>query len=183
VVLNGEGDGFVDIEANGITDLPEGDGQLVLHRLDGEVEDLGYFLVFKPVFLYQFEDDLTLWGELVDRFFDQCEHVGRDQKLFGIEVDAGKLRMEFVEGIGAVAFLVAEVIEGSIPGGDVEVYLKIVYLFQETTLLPDANEYIGNDLFRGFLGFDHGFGKEEQRGIEGSEKFLIRLLIIKASDP
>ena len=164
-----KGDGFVDVEADGIPYFLKGDGHLILDGLYGEVEDLGYFLVFKSVFLDQFEDDLAFWGKLVDGLLDQGEHVGGDHELFRVEVDAGEFCVEFVEGVCAVAFLVTEIIEGSVAGGDVEVDLDVVDLFEIAAFLPDADKYVGNDLFRGFFGFDHGFGEEEQRGVEGCE--------------
>jgi len=110
VIFYREGDGLVDIEADGIADLLEGDGHLVLHRFDGEAEDLGDFLILQPVLFHELEDDLAFWRQLVDRFFDEREHIGGDEKLFGIEVDAGEFRMEFFEGVGRVALLNAEVV-------------------------------------------------------------------------
>jgi len=183
MILNREGDSLVDVEANCIPDFLERDGDLILYRLNGKVEDLGHFPVFESIFLDQFEDDLALWGELVDGFFDKGEHVGGDQQLFGVEVNAGEFGMEFFEGIGAVTFLVAEIVEGGVADGDVEVDFKVFDLFQIAPFLPDANEHIGNDLLCGFPGFEHGFGEEEQRRVKEGEHLLISLLIIKAGNP
>lgn len=161
VVFYRERHGSIDIETYGIADLLEGDRQLVFDGLDGEIEDLGYLAVFEAVFLDEFKDDLAFWRELIDRSFDKSEHVGGDQQLFGIEVNAGKLCVEFFEGVGGSPFLMVEVIECGIANGNVEIYSEVVDLFEITPLFPNANKDIGYDLFGGFSRFDHRFCKEE----------------------
>jgi len=151
----------MDVEADGIADLLEGDGHLVLNGLDGKIQDLGYLPVFKAVFLDELEDDLAFWRKLIDGLSDQRQHVGRDQQLFRIEVDAGELRMKLVQRVGDSAFLMGEIVERGVADGDIEIDLQIVDLLEITPLLPDANEHVRNDLLRGFPGLDHRFRKEK----------------------
>src|SRR5690349_5760898 len=109
MVFNRERNRFIDVEANGIADLLKGDGDLVLDGLDGKVQDLRYLPVFKAIFLDQLENDLAFWRELVDGLFDQRQHIGRDQQLFRIEINAGELCVKLVERVGDGAFLMAEI--------------------------------------------------------------------------
>ena len=117
------GDGSFDVEADGITDLVEGDGQLVLYGFDRDIQYFGHFPVFQAIFLCQLEDHFAFGREAIDGFLDQREHIGRDEQLFGVEVDAGEFGGEVFEVVGGVTFLFVEVIEGDIAGRDIEVYL------------------------------------------------------------
>lgn len=183
VVLNREGDAFIDVEADGVAYFLERDGHLVFDGFDRKVQDLGYFAVFQPVLLYQFEDDLAFGRKLVNRSFYQRDHIGRDQQLLGIEINTGEFCMELLEGIGADTLLELEMVECGVADGDVKIYFQVLYLIEIAALLPNTDEDVRDDLFGRFPGLDHGLREEEQRGIQGREQLLIRLLVIKASNP
>ena len=161
VILDRERDRSIDVEADGIADLLKGDGNLVLYGLDGKVQDLGYFPVFKTVFLDELENDLAFWWKLIDGPSDQRQHIGRDQQLFRIEIDAGELRVKLIQRVGDGAFLMAEIVECSVADGDIEIDLQIVDLLEIAPLLPNTYEHVRYDLLRGFPGLDHRFRKEE----------------------
>lgn len=153
------GDRLIDVEADGIADLLKRDGELVFDGFDGDIQDLGDLAVFETVFFHQLEDDLALGGKLFDRTFDEREHVGGDQQLFGIEIDAGEFRLEFFYRVGDIAFVLAEIVERGVPGRHIKINPEVFDLFQLAPPLPYANKDVRNDLFGRLPGFDEGFGK------------------------
>ena len=162
----------------------QGYGQLIFDRLYGNTEDLGHLPVFEPVFFYEFEDDLAFGRQLVDGFSEQGHHIGCDQQLFGVEVDADELRMlEIIEGFGRFAVLFVEIIEGDVPGGDVKIELEVIDLFEFLSFFPDLDKNVRYDLFGGFFGLNERPGKRIEVWIQGGIQQLIRVLIVVASDP
>ena len=115
----GSGDGLFDIEANHAADLMKGDGKLILNRLGGNTEDLGDFAVAEAILFDKLEDDLTFWRELVDGLSDQRQHIGGDEELFGVEIDAGEFGLEIIDRKCGVTFLLVEIIEGDVAGADI----------------------------------------------------------------
>ena len=141
----------------------QGYGQLIFDCFHRNTEDLGHFPVFESVFFYEFEDDLAFRRELVDGFSKQGHHIGGDQQLFGVAVDADELRMlEIIEGFGGFAVLFVEIIEGDVAGGDVKIELEVIDLFEFPPFFPDLDENVRYDLFGGFFGLDERPGKRIQ---------------------
>ncbi len=170
VVFSDRGwNGLSRVEADGVANLLKGDGKLVFDGFDGDIEDLSDFAVFEAVFFHQLENDLAFGGELLYRTFDEREHIGRDQELFGIEIDAGEFRLEFFYRIGRYPFVPADIVEGGIAGRYIKVHPQIFDLFELASPFPDMDKHIRNNFFGGLFRLDKGFGKQEKRRIKGSK--------------
>ena len=145
---------FLDVEADGVPDLVKRYSKLIFNSFDGDVENLGDLPVLEAVFLGQFENEAAFGRQLVDGLLDKRQHIGGDEHLFRVEVDAGEVGLIVLDGEGGVASLAVEVVDGDIAGADVEIDLQVPDLFELFPFLPHLNKYVRDDFLRGLLFLD-----------------------------
>jgi hypothetical protein len=129
---------------------------------DGKVEEAGDVFVFEAVFFNEGEDEFAARGKVVDSGEEVLEDLGVEEERFGVGLEADIGVAAFAEFDGGEVGVIAEIIQGPVLHGHIQVKPGIIYCRPSVPVFPKFKKDIINDLFGGFFLMDNRKAESEQ---------------------
>src|ERR1700759_2423630 len=135
------------IQPDGLCDLAEGGYQLGVHRLGGDMKNIGYLFIAESFLFYQLKDQLASLWEGVDSFFHFFSHLRIDAYLFGVVSGKAYLHMDAIESEGWVGLSAFQDVQAFVPGNDKEPDPDVLEGHYFVAMFPKGDHRIGGGFF------------------------------------
>jgi hypothetical protein len=149
--------GKIEFRFDGQGDPLDGDGHLDIDGIDGDIQDLGDFLIPESVFAYELEDHFAAGRKGFDGGPDLLLDLGCNKDLFGRKGGISQPDMDMIEWFGDAGLsLPGQIVERGVLGSGIEIDAEVLNSSDPVPLLPDPDKDVLYYFFRRFAGLDDG---------------------------